>query len=402
MKRSHRLYWALLLVFPFVAVYAPKGVVGFAVAGAFLSLFFLETRRALRNQPVPFALLSFLPLMVWAAVSLSWTLDPAKSIRLLMSLFALLVVLRILVEGAPGLSKEDGRFAVKCILVAGIIFLVLMGMENFFEGVFIKLLKQHKGGGGDDYKAWLNPGNSILAVVAWPLIGAAAQYTRNIWGGAVMFLAVAVVLFLGPPTAPIVAILASAVVFLAVVAGKARTLTVLAVLLAVSVFVFPFLLDEVFSSFDRRETFYGSIGSQLGAWSHRWAIWQFTIERIWEHPVLGWGLDSSRSIPGAHATVFKGQGEILPLHPHNTFLQVWLELGAVGAVAFALALAGSIYSISKTTTNWHHTAVLVSTIAVFLVMGLLSFGIWQNWWIATGMVSLASFHLVTGGADPPL
>ncbi|WP_249118121.1 O-antigen ligase family protein, partial [Neoroseomonas alkaliterrae] len=90
---------------------------------------------------------------------------------------------------------------------------------------------------------------------------------------------------------------------------------------------------------------------------HRMLIWDFTAARIAERPVLGWGMEASRAIPGGRgnppaevldrmrvtdparrAWFAEPHVQILPLHPHNAALQVWLELGAVGA-ALAAALA---------------------------------------------------------------
>ena len=57
---------------------------------------------------------------------------------------------------------------------------------------------------------------------------------------------------------------------------------------------------------------------------HRFLIWQFVLNKIAAHPVLGYGFDSSRHLPGGDAPAMNGQS-VLPLHPHNGILQVWLE-----------------------------------------------------------------------------
>jgi O-antigen ligase len=71
--------------------------------------------------------------------------------------------------------------------------------------------------------------------------------------------------------------------------------------------------------------------------AHRFYIWDFTGKRIAERPLLGWGLDSARAIPGGKELIRLDQ-ERLPLHPHNAPLQVWLELGVPAAVLFAQLL----------------------------------------------------------------
>src|SRR6202043_2906705 len=71
---------------------------------------------------------------------------------------------------------------------------------------------------------------------------------------------------------------------------------------------------------------------------HRLLIWSFVGSRIAERPLVGWGLDSSRAIPGGKDPIRPGE-DWLPLHPHNAALQLLLELGAPGAVLFALLVA---------------------------------------------------------------
>ena len=71
---------------------------------------------------------------------------------------------------------------------------------------------------------------------------------------------------------------------------------------------------------------------------------------VFQRPLLGWGLDTSRAIPGGtdlrpiHYIVPWSDKPIthpdqnLPLHPHNAALQIWLELGLFGVIAFMFAV----------------------------------------------------------------
>jgi hypothetical protein len=49
---------------------------------------------------------------------------------------------------------------------------------------------------------------------------------------------------------------------------------------------------------------------------HRFYIWEFAAHRIAERPIVGWGLNSSRAIPGSDQLA-PGGGILLGLHPHN-------------------------------------------------------------------------------------
>ncbi len=126
---------------------------------------------------------------------------------------------------------------------------------------------------------------------------------------------------------------------------------------------------------------------------HRVQIWNFTAGRILHWPLFGLGLESSRNIPVSDlAPGFLSLAQDKPpLHPHNMFLHIWLELGGVGcAIAFAtiarvLCAVGYLTMPSRAFTLAAATAVL--TIASF------AFGIWQGWWLAL-IGLLASFLLI--------
>ena len=123
---------------------------------------------------------------------------------------------------------------------------------------------------------------------------------------------------------------------------------------------------------------------------HRFVIWQFAAERIFEHPLIGWGLDSARAIPGGDERLFLFRiGEIvttgpaLPLHPHNALIQIWLETGIMGLVFAGALFVFAVSSISPRQGNRAGPAACVAAIASAFAIAQLSFGIWQGWWMST-------------------
>ncbi len=137
----------------------------------------------------------------------------------------------------------------------------------------------------------------------------------------------------------------------------------------------------------------------LKAWPsavHRLAIWNFVDKNISQRPIAGWGLDTSRVIPGRDNTVnlaancvtksgvaMKFNISNMPLHPHNAGLQLWLELGMLGVLIASFAL-GMV--IKGTEANMHHRLSHASFSAglasIFCVL-MLSYGLLQGWLIAT-------------------
>jgi O-antigen ligase len=108
-----------------------------------------------------------------------------------------------------------------------------------------------------------------------------------------------------------------------------------------------------------------------------------------EKPLLGWGMDASRAMPGGKNIIFGETGESLPLHPHNAALQFWLELGAIGAALFALVLAYIGQAIWRMKASpMVQGAAAANFVSAFVVLSL-SWGIWQKWWLAVLGISVA-------------
>jgi O-antigen ligase len=123
---------------------------------------------------------------------------------------------------------------------------------------------------------------------------------------------------------------------------------------------------------------------RLGAsWDARLDIWHFATARIIEHPLRGWGLDTSR--------IFTE----IPLHTHDAALQIWLELGAIGAALMCLAWV-AIFSLINNLAQRDRNlgAVAAATAVTYLTIGALSFGVWQEWWLALGALAFATIAML--------
>jgi O-antigen ligase len=120
---------------------------------------------------------------------------------------------------------------------------------------------------------------------------------------------------------------------------------------------------------------------------HRLLIWSFAGDRIAERPLTGWGLDSSRAIPGGDEPIRPGENW-MPLHPHNAGLQVWLELGAPGAVLFALLSAIAWGALARVPWPALFAAAAGASLANAFLGCFVTYGVWQEWWVGTFAFSL--------------
>jgi O-antigen ligase len=126
----------------------------------------------------------------------------------------------------------------------------------------------------------------------------------------------------------------------------------------------------------------------------RFYIWAFAAERIAERPLLGWGMNASRSMPGGKDQIVdnirgKNYGEVMPLHPHNIALQVWLELGVVGALLMAGLFARLILFGTVPARPPYVAAAAAGLTVTAFVQFALSYGAWQSWWLACVFLATA-------------
>jgi O-antigen ligase len=141
---------------------------------------------------------------------------------------------------------------------------------------------------------------------------------------------------------------------------------------------------------------------------HRTMIWHFAATKVMERPLLGWGLDASRVIPGGEETEMvytrvlpdepatPQPAQRMPLHPHDFALQMWLETGAVGAVL----VAGLIAALAAGGAGWRRGAAragAMTTLAAALGVAAVGYGAWQAWWVASLWLTAALVAGILGG-----
>ena len=125
-----------------------------------------------------------------------------------------------------------------------------------------------------------------------------------------------------------------------------------------------------------------------GSIIHRLLVWKYVGKKIHDKPFLGHGAGTSRligqnivlNIPNTKIDI-KGA---IPLHPHNNFLEIWLELGLLGIIVMSLLWIKIIkFGINIRKKSYVlGTGVCTSIISIFIISNL-SFGVFQAWWLAS-------------------
>lgn len=378
---------AALLFFPLLVV-VPRGIAALASAAGLCAggLVLLQGRSLVfpRALVVPAAL--FAALLLWGTASAAWSIDPPRSLEKAARLAGLFAIALAFFAAAERVTAPR-RLA--SLLLAGFVAAMVMATADLAaHGAISKPFSTRT------YQpAWLNQASVAFAVLLLPSAAALAGRGRRL-AGLLFAAAGAATIFALAGTAAKTALAVGIPVALLCGWRRAALARAAAVLSAVVILTAPLTLARL----DRApEIFHAADWVKLSA-GHRLLIWSFVGDRIAEHPLRGWGLDSSRAIPGGGEPIRPGE-TWLPLHPHDAALQVWLELGAPGAALFAL-LGGWVW-LAFAAARWRHlyAAAAGGSLATAFAAAAATYGIWQEWWLGALFFALFMVLVMARAAD---
>jgi O-antigen ligase len=365
---------AAFLIGP-VGFLAPLGLAPLLIAVALGLAAIAAWERRLPAPPIDLAVgLSLLCTLGLASVV--WSIDPQQSLVRALRLLGECVEGVLLLDAADRLDAAERR-RILAGLALGLGLMIALALAD--AGLGRGLMRWLHGPSTPPTAS--NRGATVLALMMWPAL---LFLTRARWRALAWILAALGLVACLSSSAHLALAVATATFLAALWQGRAiaRALLVLA---PAAVLVMPLvpLLTPPEQPLLPRTLLKESAMARL-------VIWQFVDSRIAEKPLLGWGLDGARAMPGSQGFTFlpdpSGQMqryEHMPLHPHNGPLQVWLELGAVGALVGALVV---VVMLSRLTPATLAPATRAAGLAAFVAAAIevsLSYGIWQSWWIAT-------------------
>lgn len=368
---------------PLLALYVPLSLAIVVPVGAVLLIVCRNAagiQRVRFDWPVVAILAGFLAV---AVLSVFWSYAPAFSLDKLSRTALAMTAGLIFVTGIKGLDREVAKRVLSCFVAGMGIALLLLIVERFSGGVMIRHIATD-----DSRNVFLNQFNrplSILSVLIWPAVVILVQRGK-IWGiGAVVSFVFVLSAFLN--VAAFFAIGAGALVFLVVYMLPRNGSLIVGVALAAAVLLAPTIDRQL----PAPRQLYESMNLPRSTY-HRLLIWGFATERIAERPILGWGFNTSRAMPGGQKNL--DISEIaMPLHPHNAALQWRLELGILGALFGAGLILVSTEMARRYAAGRVARAGAVAAIGATFVIAMISFGAWQTWWVS-GMFLIAGFTVL--------
>ena len=378
-----------LLAAPFVAVLQSKAMAPLALIPMAITLglgWRAGWRPGLPQGPV---LLLGLILAAWGFITALWAPEPARAAQLAITLAAMM----LLAHGAAG-AAQGARLMPW--IGFGLVFGLAAAFADWQSGNALRAAVRGLKEVPASLVFGLKPAASLMALLLpmafalpWPWVARAA----------VLVLGAGVLISLPGETARLATLAGLGAALLGLIAPRLMPRLVGAVA-ALAILAMPLLTNLI---------------PQIPSASlppsavHRLVIWDFAAARIAEKPITGWGLEASRAIPGGRARpdaatldrlnirapaqrdfLAMPHVQVMPLHPHNGALQLWLELGGIGALIGAALILALGVAASRSAAP----AVGAGTLASAAVTGMLSFGLWQAWWVASLLLAMVALALV--------
>ena len=393
--------WAIVIAtFAAIAVTittAPKAPVAAGVFAAAPLLVLLFWQHRLLPRPLAPAIVAACLCWLFAAVSVLWSADIFWSAKALALSGLIIVAIHLAQRTYPSMPTLWLEHMTRTVLVAFIIFLIYGLIEETFNHQFKRVLFwpfqaiQFKDGAlAIDWQHvtyvrvrrtnWNMTNTSFLL---WPALLVAychfAQHTMRWFVPVAIAATIATVLQSHHETA-MIALLCGVVFY-----GLAHIWLRPTIIVAAAAWFLAIALVVPISHYGLHNKLH------LAPWvpftlQHRLVMWGYTADRVIERPVLGVGAGSTHPLDAARESEWKTIDNTpfqlrTGAHPHNSFLQVWYEFGAIGALLFLALGWTTLWTVAQ---RPRREAVLMTACFInVLVMSTASFGLFELWYAST-------------------
>ncbi len=308
--------------------------------------------------------------LIWAAVSTTWSpYHPGKpgNSTILKLAFELPLYWSAISAGRRADPMLRTR-AMKILAWGCALYGVALFTEALDGGVLYKAVHAHYDPMRDDIaEAKIGHSTFVLALL-WPLAayGAGARFRWQL--ALVMALGTGASAIAFGSDAPVLSLVLAPLMGVVVLRWPKGAPRIMALAVAAIFLSAPAVIWAV-----RHFGDYAAIQAAMPtSYALRMGYWSHAIDWIHLHPLRGCGLEASREF-----------GPGIKLHPHNDALQIWMELGAIGAVAAASFWGVALSRLSRTWSNLL-VATTAASASVYLLFAMFNFGVWQEWWLALG------------------
>jgi O-antigen ligase len=361
-----------------------------------------DWRRLIRPSA---ALIGVLLVALYAFISATWAADPRAAFGEASLLLGVVLTTFAAGTALATLDKQELRRAALAFTAGAFLGALFLLIELLTDGAITRMamnlltalqpdrakhLVISRGKVTKINLSMLNRNVAMVMFSLWPgllILRAAERAPRRVVSMGLFFLAVAVPVTISEHDSSQVALIGSPLVFLLAWAWRRETIRALAILWCAA-FVLVLPLD--FLAFKADLHMAPWLPSSFRA---RVIIWEYTAERVLDHPWLGIGAASTPALKEPRTVAEQPPGFVYPRstgqHAHDLFLQTWYELGLAGVIL--MAFAGAAVALRVSVLPFEVQPFAVATFATFFAMAAFAWGIWQEWLMcAVGLLVIYS------------
>ena len=341
---------AAFLLWPLTSMAGTQGNVLLLALAAIPALF--VARPGIRPAHYLLAGMAFL---VWAVASESWSpvsrgiisgtlmggdfAIRSAGLRIILTLFFTTLLIAGALRTAPGRAQISSRLILGSLSIHGLLILLSPVFATSVMPVFYGDDPLNHSSGFQN----LDRGANAFALVLPILVAYVGARPGLAWKGLALMIALASLVSFGVlgSSAAMFGAALMLVAFVIVRVFPKYGLRGLFTAVAAYIALAPVLMSGLLYMLERSGVnLPGSFQSR--AWS-----WEVVIGKIQETPLMGHGIEASKSWQDTYAAYpewmaqlpdFWARYPVVPGHPHNMALQIWAETGAVGAFVAALAV----------------------------------------------------------------
>ncbi len=378
---------------------------GFSIKRSFLPLICLgsisaviytiqQVKYKLYFQKQGFTLFSYLVIGLcgWIGISTFWGINFALEFLTALRFYADILLAWFVFMMLPCLSEAQLTILKRILLIvfAGILVVGALDISWYWIN-------------GESIRESSFRRNMILLLgLLWPL---SYYIKKEIFGWkkktllAIFFIFITLLSFFGPMSITIFSCLFGFISFALIRFSRSFFYIILALSALLFSLILPVILLNQETSF-LMEHLHDVIPT---SWQHRIFIWSTVTDKFIVHPFIGWGAEAARYMKvslGTQAAIIQygetlymlKSDELLPIHAHQGWLQILMELGLIGmGLVLACWVQGALQLSRLYKKEFHWMA---ATFFTLLVPFSVSFGIWQTSWISIWIYSVLAWRLV--------
>lgn len=381
-------------------VYAALPTIGLFSGGAYAALIFSLTGILVaagaihRRRPHidrPLATIGALALAVFW-VSATWSIAPGNSLSGSLQMTGIFAG-ALLFLGLRPQFESAAPLIFRALLVAAIAGPALVILDMAVGHPILGVISG-RNPGTTDVDVKLARGLSQLSILIWPIFAYARISGRPIQAGLAAILSITMIAFImSSATAAALCFAAGAIVLgLACVAPQLVAVAE-ATVIAVVALASPWIVRGLDN---RALPLVANIKSSV---THQLEIWDYMTARITERPLSGWGWLTANMLPirPEELARYHWVGANGTPHPHDFWLQLWVETGVLGAIL------GSSFALLVLWRAWRQPIKIrpfaLAAVAATFISSLASFNLATDaWWCAVTATGL--LFALMGDAGP--